>query len=221
MTPDGRREIAALVARHRVRVASVTGDCFMQAPFWKESGAARAVLVEEMLAVCAAGAALGAGVVVVPLVDNGGLANRAQEDGLVATLLEFAPRLTATLAFESDYAPAELARFIARLPASRFGINYDIGNSASLGYAPAAEIAAYGGRIVNVHVKDRKRGGTTVPLGTGDADLVDAIARIERLGYGGGYVLQTARADDGDDVGAATRYRDMTAGWIAGARRAA
>ncbi len=72
-------------------------------------------------------------------------------------------------------ARASLRAFIARLPRENFGINYDIGNSASLGYDPAEEIAAYAPRILNVHVKDRLRGGTTVPLGTGAAELAKAI----------------------------------------------
>ena len=45
----------------------------------------------------------------------------------------------------------------------------DIGNSASLGLNPLDEFEAFGDRILNVHVKDRVLGGTTVPLGLGNA----------------------------------------------------
>jgi hexulose-6-phosphate isomerase len=216
MNEAGRREIAELVARHGVRVASVTGDCFMQAPFWKlRPGGAKRDLVDQLVAVCDAAAAAGASIVVVPLVDSGRLENHAQEDDLVNTLGGLATRLATLIAFETDYAPFDAERFIKRLPPSRFGINYDIGNSAALGFDPSEEIARCGARIVNVHVKDRKRGGATVPLGEGDADLITAIRRLERAGYRGNYVLQTARAADGDDVGAVLRYRDLTARWIA------
>ena len=91
-----------------------------------------------------------------------------------------------SIVFESDYEPAALARFIAQLGPD-FGVNYDIGNSASLGFDPAEEIGAYGARIRNVHVKDRVRGGTTVPLGTGGdfrrtLDLaVDVATAAQRL----------------------------------------
>ncbi|MET0677606.1 MAG: TIM barrel protein, partial [Bradyrhizobium sp.] len=121
--------------------------------------------------------------------------------------------------FESDLPPAALAHFIAKFPREVFGINYDSGNSAALGYDPAEEIAAYAPRILNVHVKDRLLGGTTVPLGTGSADLAKAIRLIERSGYRGQYILQTARAADGNHAGALARYRDMTVGWIEGALR--
>jgi L-ribulose-5-phosphate 3-epimerase len=70
-----------------------------------------------------------------------------------------------------------------------------------------------------VHVKDRLRGGTTVPLGTGAAEIAKAIRLIENSGYSGQYVLQTARAADGDHAGALARYLDMTVQWIGDAGR--
>ena len=89
------------------------------------------------------------------------------------------------IVFESDLPPAPLAQFIDKFPREVFGINYDIGNSAALGYDSAEEIAAYAPRILNVHVKDRLLGGTTVPLGTGAADLAksdppDRAVRLSR-----------------------------------------
>ena len=100
-----------------------------------------------------------------------------------------------------------------------FGINYDSGNSAALGYDSAEEISAYAPRILNVHVKDRLLGGTTVPLGTGAADLAKTIRLIERSGYRGQYILQTARASDGDHAGVLAKYRDMTVRLDRGRRR--
>ena len=51
--------------------------------------------------------------------------------------------------------PSELLKFIKNFDAN-FGVNYDTGNSASLGYDPSEEISVYGHRIINVHIKDRK-----------------------------------------------------------------
>ena len=68
--------------------------------------------------------------------------------------------------------------------------------------------------MFNVHIKDRLRGGTTVPLGTGNADFGRIFAALARTGYRGNYILQTARATDGDHAGALERYRDMAAGWL-------
>jgi hexulose-6-phosphate isomerase len=217
MTPEGRQEIGELCKAHRLRVSSLTGDCFMQAPFWKARGATRTSLLDDFRAVAQACAAVGATYVVVPLVDNGRLDDRNQEDRLVGDLLEEAAQFQAAsvkIVFEIDYGPQELARFIERLPATSFGVNYDIGNSASLGFDPVEELSAYGHRVDNVHVKDRLLHGTTVPLGTGNADFNRVFTELARLKYRGNYILQTARAADGDHVSALVRYRDMVASWI-------
>jgi len=222
MTASGRAEIEELSARHGVRVGSLTGDCFMQAPWWKAEGAERAVRLDDFRAVLEAAGALGIRHVVLPLVDDGSLDNELEagllHEGIkgVRTLLREAGLV---IAFESDFMPDDLGSWIAAFP-REVGINYDIGNSAALGYDAAEEIAAYGHRIVNVHVKDRLLGGTTVPLGTGAADLPGTFRRLREAGYEGDYILQTARAADGDDVGAARRYRDMVRGWIAAAEAA-
>jgi hexulose-6-phosphate isomerase len=214
MTPAGRAEIAALSCEHEVTVGSVTGDCFMQAPFWKARGAAREALLQAFAAVVEACAALQARILVVPLVDNGALETPQDRAALREGLQGLTPLLReggVTVAFESDFAPGALAELIAGFPEDAFGINFDIGNSASLGWDPSEEVPLLAGRLVNVHVKDRRRGGTTVPLGEGDADLPRVLRLLAQAGYRGDFILQTARAADGDHLGALVRYRDLVA----------
>jgi L-ribulose-5-phosphate 3-epimerase len=221
-TESGRGAIARLARGNTIQIASLTGDCFMQAPFWKADGQAREALVSDLDLVIGSCAALRIEFIVIPLVDNGKIKTGEQAETLLGTLLDRTASLTKQgikIVFESDLPSADLATFIARFPRDVFGINYDIGNSAALGFDCAAEIAAYAPRILNVHVKDRLRGGTTVPLGTGAADLAKAIRLIEHSGYSGQYILQTARAADGDHAGALARYREMTVKWIEDAAR--
>ena len=217
LTTSGQAEIRELRQAHGIAISSLTGDCFMQSPFWKAQGPAREALLQDFRAVAQACSAVGIAMMVVPLVDNGRLDNREQEDLLVDTLQKesaFLAALGVKVVFESDFGPDELARFMARLAPARFGVNYDIGNSASLGMDPVAEISAYGERILNVHVKDRVLGGTTVPLGTGNAQFDQVFAALARAGYQGTYILQTARAADGKHAEVLCRYRDMALDWI-------
>lgn len=217
LMPAGQAEIRALCQRHGLAIPSLTGDCFMQAPFWKAQGVERAILQRDFQAVSEACIAVGISMMVVPLVDNGRLDNIEQENALVTFLQSqagFFAEHDLKVVFESDFGPSELARFIGRLDPSLFGINYDIGNSAALGFNPADELAAYGHRVVNIHIKDRVLGGTTVPLCTGNADFETVFAALARVGYAGNCILQTARAADGDHAGVLCRYRDMAADWL-------
>ncbi len=161
--------------------------------------------------------ALGVAIVVIPLVDDGRIGSREEEEILVGFLSEQASGLLGPdlmIVFESDLPPDPLAAFIERFDVDTFGLNYDIGNSASLGFDPEQEFFAYGDRVANVHVKDRSLGGTTVPLGDGDADFDMVFGSLAAVGYSGNYILQTARDVAGDHRSAIARYRDMTEDWI-------
>lgn len=217
MTIGGQEKILGLCQQYDVSIPSLTGDCFMQAPFWKTSGRARADLQADFLAIGRACSAVGIRMMVVPLVDNGRLENTDQENDLVDFLLAqqtFLAEHRLQVIFESDFTANELARFIARLPADQFGINYDIGNSAALGFKAEDEFSSYGARVVNVHVKDRVLGGSTVPLKTGSADFDAVFSALAQQNYQGNFILQTARADDGNHSEVLRSYRDMTQQWI-------
>ena len=130
-----------------------------------------------------AAADLGIRTLVIPLVDNGRLENDLQAQDLYEGLAEVTPLLHQyglRIAFESDFPPEQLRSLLAPLDPTCFGVNYDIGNSASLGYDPREEIKAYGDRIFNVHVKDRLLGGVTVPLGDGHADLPQVFQLLQQ-----------------------------------------
>ncbi len=217
MTPEGQVEIRLLCQTHGVAIPSLTGDCFMQAPFWKKHTEEKEKLQSDFKAIVEACINVGISTIVIPLVDNGSLDNSEQEDVLVS-FLESEARFFAEnglkVIFESDFNAEELARFIGLLDPNLFGVNYDIGNSAALGFSSSEEIKAYGNRITNIHVKDRVSGGTTVPLGTGNVDFDAVFSNLKQVGYTGNYILQTARATDNDHAGLLCRYRDMTINWI-------
>jgi hexulose-6-phosphate isomerase len=125
--------------------------------------------------------------------------------------LDVSERAGVELHLETSLPPTRFAALLDQLPHRKLKANYDSGNSASLGYAPRDEFGAYGSRIGSIHIKDRVRGGGTVPVGTGDADFPALFESIARVGYGGDFILQVARGKPGDEVAWAARNRD----WLA------
>lgn len=217
LADGGDKEIIGLCKENHIQIPSLTGDCFMQAPFWKADAGDRKDLQEDFKAVLDACSRVGIRMIVVPLVDNGRIENTIQEDILIDFLSGLEGYLRdhgLKIIFESDFGPSDLWRFICKLSPDCFGINYDIGNSAALGYSPKDEFDSYGSRIENVHVKDRILGGTTVPLGTGNADFETVFKALADIKYRGNVILQTARASDGNHAGALCSYRDLTIGWM-------
>ena len=183
MTRQGRKEIFELCEKHGISIASLTGDCFMQAPFFKTCVAKREELLAEMGKILESCALMKITKVVVPLVDGGRIECQFQEEALFRGLDKVAMVLrdgNIQVAFESDYRPERLAAFIQGFDPRYFGINYDTGNSASLSYDPGLGISFYGNYILNVHVKDRILNGGTVPLGEGNTDFPAVISALRR-----------------------------------------
>lgn len=214
LTPDGQDQILKLIKRYNLEINSLTGDCFMQSPFWKNSGNTEEKLKLDFLKVIHGCINLNIKYIVVPLVDNGRLESKKQEASLVNFLMSLDNLLdksNTSILFESDFSPLELSTFINQLNPKTFGINYDIGNSASLGFDPKHELEAYGNRVKNVHVKDRLLHGTTVPLGTGNANFPLVFSELKKIKYEGNYILQTARSSDDNHLSAILEYREMLA----------
>jgi L-ribulose-5-phosphate 3-epimerase len=217
MTSNGQAEIVELCKQYDCSIPSLTGDCFMQAPFWKVGGAEREARQKDFIAIMEACSKIGVSQIVVPLVDNGSVQSEAEALVLRDFLLSLEARLVSLdmrVIFESDYAPQELADFIATYPTSLFGINYDTGNSAAMGFDVEEEFQCYGDRVTNVHIKDRVLGGTTIELGEGNTDFASVFEQLTRANYTGNLILQTARAKDGDHAEVLTQYRDFTLNYL-------
>lgn len=211
LTEEGQKQIQSLKKALGLEIPSLTGDFFMQAPFYKELNR-KEELLDELSTVIKSCAANETTYLVIPLVDNSSVSSESEEDMLANELENMIPLLEETrvkVVFESDFAPEELKRFISRFDSRYFGINYDTGNSASLGFDPKEEFEAYGERILNIHIKDRLLGGTTVPLGTGNADFNSIFSMIKKTEYSGNLILQTARAEDGKHLEALISYKDF------------
>lgn len=216
ITYQGRDSIAAICNSFNMSIPSVTCDCFMQMPFWKTINDDNSLFL-QFYEVCIAASHLGTNFLVVPLVDNGSLESCEQEKFFIDNInnLEFfLKRLNIQLLFESDYNPTDLSAFIDKFSTDTVGINYDIGNSASLGFSPSQELECYGDRVHNVHVKDRKYGGSSVPLLTGDADFDAVFKCLNKLNYTGNFILQTARSDSQQHQSVLSKYKAIVQGLV-------
>ena len=75
-------------------------------------------------------------------------------------------------------------------------MNYDIGNSAGLGYDFEEEMESYGRLIADIHIKDRLLGGSSVMLGKGNANIKDALEYFKENFQNVPLIMQAYRSDD-------------------------
>ena len=189
------KKISFLKKKYSVKIISLTGDCFMQKPFWKVKKSIK--LIEDFKKIIKACGVLKIKYIVIPIVDKGKIQTKSQEIKLINELNKLNNFLKANrvnILFESDYNPKLLSKFINKLDKSIYGINYDVGNSAGLDYDIDKEFEYYGERIKNIHIKDRQIKGNTVRLGMGNANFKKLFINIKKFNYKGSLILQTARA---------------------------
>ena len=214
LTLIGREEVRRLKTLYNMEIPSVTCDYFMENPPWKSDSEHLFSCVESILMGMTE---IGAKILVIPLVDNSSPSNENEFSQVVHFFSRMSNLLLTNdlqIAFETDLGPQPFADFLSNFDAESFGVNYDIGNSASFGFNPSEEFAAVGPRILNVHVKDRVLGGTTVPLGNGNADFPKVFRCLNEHGYVGNLIMQTARAQDGKHAEVLAMYREQIVHWM-------
>ena len=203
ISDTGIAEMLALSQQTGIALRSICADYFMDKPFLRTTEGERRQLIQKMEWLLSRCNLLGIGRIVIPFVDNSRIEGRdeeAQAISIVRTILPAAEINGVELHLETSLGPQAFASLLERCRHPLVRANYDSGNSASLGYKVSEEFAAYGHRIGSVHIKDRKLGGGTVPLGTGNADLSGLFRGLAALNYSGDYVLQIARSEPGQEL---------------------
>jgi L-ribulose-5-phosphate 3-epimerase len=214
---SGIREMKSLCDRHRVVVVSMCADYFMENPFVRASSEEKKARLQCLSWLMSRCQQVGITRIVLPFVDNSAILTQAETEDVIAIIRDALPIAVAfgvEIHLETSLPPREFALLLSKLPDQRLAVNYDTGNSASLGYDVAEELSAYGDRIGSVHIKDRLRGGSTVPLGYGSADIKGFLAGLERLGYRGDLILQAARGESGREVAWVRNNRDILRSYI-------
>jgi len=196
---EGTKAIQEAIAESKVKVRHICADFFMRRPFFRVSEEERKENIDILKRLIIAAKQIGAVNIEIPLVDNSSIKIEEEKDILVQSVSECLPEAKQngiTISLEADLPPKELLDLVKRFDVK---ITYDSGNSSSLGYDAYEEISTYGEYLSNVHIKDRVLGGTTVPLGTGDANFEKLFRGLKEKEYKGSFTLQAARQDDGKE----------------------
>jgi hexulose-6-phosphate isomerase len=199
MTASGKAEIKKVIASTGVRIDYVCADIFMQQPLVRMTEEAKSQNKKYLTAILENAKEVGAIGVEIPFVDNSSIKNEKEKQEFIDAMKDafiLAKDLHLKISLETDLPPINFQELLENIGLDHIQANYDIGNSASLGFDPKEELEAYGLKILNVHVKDRKLGGTTVPLGTGSADIKKVFRKLNEIGYSGGITIQAARGEN-------------------------
>ena len=199
MSKSGMQEIKEIILKTGVRVDYVCADIFMQQPLVRMSEKIKEENKKILEQILINSKEIGAIGVEIPFVDASSIKTESEIEELISVTedaFKLAGEIGIDVSLETDLNAKEFKKLLEKIDLDQVKANYDIGNSASLGYEPLEELENYGEKILNVHVKDRKLGSTTVPLGTGNADIRRVFEKLDEIGYAGGITMQAARGED-------------------------
>ena len=201
--PEGVEKIADSIKDSGVSVKTICADYFMEAPLHSNDNKVVEKSYKVLEKLIDAAKILKITDIVIPCVDQSGLKTKEAVSRFVKLIKRIIPTLekeNINLSLETDLAPKPFIELLSKLNSNNITVNYDIGNSAALGFNFYEELAAYGDRITDIHIKDRILGGGPIELGKGNADFVKFFNKLEEFNYQGPFIMQAYRDDEGVEI---------------------
>jgi L-ribulose-5-phosphate 3-epimerase len=203
LNKHGVSEILKLSNETGVAIKTVCADYLIEAPLHsiEESVAKKSLKILRKL--------IGSAVImnitdiVIPCVDQSTLRESGAFERFIVQIKKIIPTIekhNINLSLETDLAPKPFVKLLNSLDSKRITVNYDIGNSASLGFDSISELDAYGERISDIHIKDRLLNGGPVKLGDGSADFVKFFTKLKEFNYKGPFIMQAYRDNEGLEI---------------------
>jgi hexulose-6-phosphate isomerase len=211
-TDEGIKTIRQLTEQYAVHVLSICADYFMTERIVDSEGRINSSTLDRLKWLLERANLLGVRYIVLPFVDSSSLKSTKELQGLIKAIQSAIPnavRSKVEIHLETDLASPVLRELLGKVSHPLVRMNYDIGNSASLGYDPLEELTSLGPLLGSVHVKDRLLGGSTVRLGTGSADFKTCFRLIRTNGFQGPFILQAARETGLTETELAIRNRNF------------
>ena len=203
LTPEGIQEIQKIENSSGVKVRSICADYFMEAPLHSRNTATVDKSLKVLNNLIENGSVLNVRDIVIPCVDQSSLKDKSDINNFVNNIkliTNTAQKAGINISLETDLAPKPFANLLDLINLKNVTVNYDIGNSAALGYDPIEEFKLYGHKITDLHIKDRLLGGASVILGSGNANFSQIFDLLLKYEYQGLLIFQTFRDDEGLEI---------------------
>jgi L-ribulose-5-phosphate 3-epimerase len=199
----GIDEIVSVSQNTGVSVETICADYFMEAPLHSSDDKVAEESFKILERLLEASKVLKITDIVIPCVDQSSLKTKEAVDKFVKQITKIIPKIEANninISLETDLAPQPFLTLLNQFNSKNITVNYDIGNSAALGFNSDEELETYGDRITDIHIKDRVLNDGPVTLGKGNADFSKFFNKLKEFNYQGPFIMQAYRDDEGVEI---------------------
>jgi hexulose-6-phosphate isomerase len=203
LSNDGIRKIRSCITETGVLVRTLCADYFMDHPFFRVSKEDQEKSIDILQKLIVQSARIGVQTILIPVLEVAEIRNQTDKTELKKALeqcLDTTEAANVKLGLETELPASEYLELVSSFNSPFVGAYYDTGNAAACGYCMRTDMELLRQVLVGIHVKDRKKGGSSVPLGSGDANFAEGIPCLCHQGYQGTLILQTFFDDDPFDT---------------------
>lgn len=194
-----------LIEETSTKILSVSCDYSMYQPLYKKNRLKSLELIKKVIITCDE---LKIPRIGLSFEDNSAILNNKDATNaieIIRRIGKFAKKFNIIVTLETSLASNNIVSFIKKVGLNNVKINFDLGNSHSLGENTQDIIIELKNYIHSIHVKDRNLlFGGTVPLGTGGVNFVKCFQSLKKINFRGDIIIQGARGKD--DVKTAKKY---------------
>jgi len=146
--------------------------------------------------------------ITIPLLEDSDVSDDTVRESFKQSLIYFSSKYPSlNFSLEAELSREKLEELIN--VSDNIYVTYDTGNMTSCGFNHEIYIKSLSGKISNVHLKDRKTNGQSVPPSTGDTDFGLIFKALREIEYSKVFTLQTSREQSGDELDTITKHSKL------------
>ncbi len=200
----GRNEMLGLSKKYGVDLENIVFDWFMTYPLLTNENLSTGAKIKKLKSLIQISSNLNFKRIIFPILEKNNISTKLKQEQFIDI---FKKHITADLNsydieinLESSLPGNDELFVLDQINHDKVKLCFDMGNSASYGYEPDETINMISHYLSSVHIKDRKKNGPSVPLGTGDVDFKQVFHSLKDTGFNGPISFQVYRNKKSDNL---------------------
>jgi len=203
LTSSGQKKMKLVSSQYGIKLENIVFDWFLHHPLFVNDEYSEQQKKNKLTELIEKSAQAGFNVIIFPILEKNNVSDPKINNKFVNLLHSISHLLDQNniqMHLETSLSPKEELNLIKKIGHDKIKLCFDMGNSVGFGFDPNIVFRTVGKLIGSVHIKDRKKNGSSVPIGRGDVKFYDIFRNLKQIGFNGSYSFQVYRNRDSDNI---------------------